>query len=264
MADQTPTQPSKDSADTFNPHPVLDQYYDSAEKRETKVQEMFDRSAIHYDWITKFMSFGSGRWYRKQALLRAGFEPGMKILDVGAGTGEVSLCAQEIVGDEGEVLAVDPSPGMLGVAKEAGVLNTVIGKGEDLPAESDYYDRLSMGYALRHVADLKLAFAEYKRVLKPGGKLVLLEITRPKNRLQYYWLKFYLKYIIPIVTRIFRRSADAQELMAYYWDTIEQCVPPEKILQALEDVGLQDVERYVEMGVFSEYRATKPEQSTTP
>jgi demethylmenaquinone methyltransferase/2-methoxy-6-polyprenyl-1,4-benzoquinol methylase len=115
-----------------------------------------------------------------------------------------------------------------------------------------------MGYALRHVADLGAAFAEYQRVLKPGGKILLLEITRPRGKLGTFFLKAYLKGIIPNLARIFRRSADTKVLMRYYWDTIEQCVPPETIVAALKKTGLEGVKRDVVLGIFSEYSGIKP------
>ena len=83
------------------PHPVLQDYYNKEEERRKRVDNMFDSSAEHYDWVTDVMSFGSGRWYRRQALQRAGLTSGDNVLDVGAGTGVVSWLAQQIVGDEG-------------------------------------------------------------------------------------------------------------------------------------------------------------------
>ena len=71
------------------PHPVLSDYYDSEQDRRARVDGMFDNSAVHYDWINSVMSFGSGEWYRQQALNRIGFEPGMQVLDAGSGTGVV-------------------------------------------------------------------------------------------------------------------------------------------------------------------------------
>jgi demethylmenaquinone methyltransferase / 2-methoxy-6-polyprenyl-1,4-benzoquinol methylase len=74
---------------------------------------------------------------------------------------------------------------------------------------------------------------------------------------QYHVLKFYLKHVVPAVTRVVRRSADAQELMRYYWDTIEACVPPADIQAALAAAGFTDVKRHVLNGMFSEYSAVK-------
>lgn len=241
------------------PHPVLSEYYDSEEDRRVKVDQMFDSSAEHYDWICNVMSFGSGNMYRRQALLRNGLKEGMSVLDVGAGTGVVSWLAQNIVGEKGFVTALDPSKGMLGEAKKLGVTHATQGLGEALPFPDNTFDMLTMGFALRHVADLTKAFEEYQRILKPGGKILLLEISKPSNPIATWLLKVYMKGFVPLATRLFRRSADAQELMRYYWDTIEQCVPPATIVAALNEVGLVDAKRHAVMGVFSEYTGTKPE-----
>ena len=192
------------------PHPVLSEYYESEDSRREKVDQMFDSSAEHYDWICDVMSFGSGEMYRRQALHRNGVKKGMKVLDVGAGTGVISLLSQKIVGEDGLVVALDPSKGMLGEAKKSGVKHASLGLGEKLPFPDDTFDVLTMGFALRHVADLAEAFNEYKRVLKPGGKVLLLEISKPSSSLATLFLKAYMKGVVPVATRIFRRSADAK------------------------------------------------------
>ncbi|WP_018274614.1 class I SAM-dependent methyltransferase [Teredinibacter turnerae] len=239
------------------PHPVLSDYYESGDARRKKVDAMFDSSAQHYDWITKMMSFGSGGWYRRQALLRVGVGAGHQVLDVGAGTGEVSLIEQELVGSDGFVVALDPSKGMLSVAVENGVQRATMGLGEALPFPDNTFDFVTMSYALRHVADLQAAFEEYRRVLKPGGKMLLLEITRPEGAFTTAALKVYMKGIIPTVTRVFRGSKEAEELMRYYWDTIDQCVPPAKILDAMASAGVSNPQRNKVMGIFSEYTGSK-------
>ena len=195
--------------DRVAPHPILSAYYPDEVRRRQRVDDMFDSSARHYDWITDAMSFGSGQWYRRRSLLRSGLASGMKILDVGAGTGIVSLLAQDIIGVDGLVVAIDPSNGMLSEAKNRGVKRAVQGLGEKLPFQDNEFHIVTMGYALRHVADLRVLFSEYARVLKPDGKILLLEITCPKNKLGLAALKLYMKNIIPTVTRIVRHSRDA-------------------------------------------------------
>lgn len=239
------------------PHPVLSDYYSDESERRRRVDEMFDSSAIYYDKINSIMSLGSGKWYRRQALLRAGVKEGQHILDVGAGTGVVSLLSQKIVGETGKVIALDPSIGMLDVAKKNGVKHTMQGLGENLPFPDNQFDFVTMGYALRHVADLGMLFTEYHRVLKPGGKVLLLEITKPKPGISYHLVKFYLKRIIPTASLLLLGSAKTQHLMQYYWDTIEQCVPPETILSTMRISGLTNTNRYVEQGIFSEYTGSK-------
>lgn len=239
------------------PHPILTKYYADEATRKQRVNQLFDASAGHYDWINAMMSFGSGRLYRRDALRRAGLARGMSLLDVGCGTGVIALLAQEAVGPDGYVAALDPSQGMLDQARKAGVQNTFLGRGEKLPFDEARFDRLTMGYALRHVDDLLNTFREYRRVLKPGGKVLLLEITRPQPGLRYQLLKFYLKHLVPLLTRIFRGSREAQVLMRYYWDTIENCVPPDTILKALADAGFGTPRRRAVFGMFSEYTAVK-------
>lgn len=240
------------------PHPVLRDYYRDEDERRRRVNQWFDASASHYDWIDRVMSLGSGRGYRREALLRAGLVPDLRVLDVGTGTGVIALLAQQIVGPQGEVVAVDPSPRMLEAARAAGVRNTVPGRAECLPFADARFDLLTMGYALRHVTDLHATFVEYRRVLRPGARLLMLEITRPPPGLGYHFLRFHLKTLMPLVTRLLRGSREAQTLMRYHWDTIEHCVPPATILAALESAGFGQVRRDVVLGVFSEYSAVQP------
>ncbi|HVQ35337.1 MAG TPA: class I SAM-dependent methyltransferase, partial [Candidatus Bathyarchaeia archaeon] len=93
----------------------------------------------------------------------------------------------------------------------------------------------------------------YHRVLKPGGKLLILEITPPRSRVSFHVIKFYLGRVVPLLARIGGGGADSQRLMQYYWDTIEHCVAPPIILRALEEAGFKKVSRHVELGIFSEY-----------
>ena len=239
------------------PHPVLSEYYGSEQDRRERVDAMFNASAVHYDWINSMMSFGTGEWYRRDALTRLGFEPGMQALDAGSGTGVVASIVQELVGADGLVVALDPSEGMLGEARKRGVQRVSQGLGEQLPFADGQFDRVTMSYALRHVVDLRQLFDEFHRVLAPGGKLLILEITRPEGVVTRLLLNFYMKIIVPTLTRIMRRSVEAQDLMRYYWDTIEHCVPPDTILQTMHAAGLVHVERKVMFGTFSEYIACK-------
>lgn len=241
----------------ISPHPVLADYYPDAPARQQHINAMFDGGAAHYDWINRVMSFGSGRWYRGGALRRHGLKPGMRLVDVGCGTGVISLLAQDIVGEDGDVVAVDPSGGMLAQARAAGVRNTLLGRAAALPLPDGAFDMLTMGYALRHVGDLVATFTEYRRVLKPGGKVLLLEITRPKTRLGRLMMRFYLYGIVPLVVRVFRRSEDAETMMRYFWDTIDHCVAPGVIVEALREAGFQEVERNQVFGALSEYSAVK-------
>ena len=88
---------------------------------------------------------------------------------------------------------------------------------------------LTMGFALRHVADLRATFVECLRVLKPGHGLIIIEINRPESAWSYGIMKFYLKSVVPGLTRLTTSNRSAQSLMDYHWDTIDRCAPPETV-----------------------------------
>jgi len=112
--------PFNESSRQISPHPPLHGYYSGSIQRQAFVTDLFDHSALDYDRINKLMSFGSGEWYRKKALRRAGLVEGMRVLDVACGTGSVTKCATAIVGSTGKVVGMDASLGMLYHAKQRG------------------------------------------------------------------------------------------------------------------------------------------------
>ena len=240
------------------PHPPLPRYYDCEADRSRWVRSIFDRTAGDYDRVERLLGLGSGSWYRRRALRRAGLEPGMTVLDVGTGTGLLARAAATLVGDARLVVGVDPSPGMVAHARVPAGVRLLAGSAEAIPAADGNTDFLSMGYALRHISDLAPAFAEFHRVLRPGGRMCLLEITPPSRPVARALLKAYLQGLVPTLAALVSRHHDMPGLMRYYWDTIAACVAPATIMQALTAAGFVDVERHVELGIFSAYRARKP------
>ena len=112
--------------------------------------------------------------------------------------------------------------------------------------------------ALRHVTDLESTFREYLRVLKPGGTLLILELTRPAaDSAAYRFTRFYLHTLVPLMARLGPGGPDMRTLMEYFWDTVDSCVPPSAILAALADSGFTAPRRGVMHQVFSEYVARK-------
>jgi demethylmenaquinone methyltransferase/2-methoxy-6-polyprenyl-1,4-benzoquinol methylase len=241
------------------PHPPLEKYYDGEPQRRGFVTGLFDRTAPHYDWINRVMSLGSGLRYRRDALRRAGLAPGNRVLDVAIGTGLVARAAGDILGDGARVTGVDLSMGMLAEARKNLPITLVQGVAERLPLADACADFVTMGYALRHVTDLDSTFREYLRILKPGGTLLILELTRPAtDSAAYRFTRFYLHTVVPLMARLGPGGSDARTLMEYFWDTVDNCVPPPTILAALAGSGFTSPHRGVMHQVFSEYVATKP------
>jgi demethylmenaquinone methyltransferase/2-methoxy-6-polyprenyl-1,4-benzoquinol methylase len=116
-----------------------------------------------------------------------------------------------------------------------------------------------MGYALRHVSDLTTAFAEYGRVLKPGGIVLLLDICRPRSVFLLSLSRFYIKTVLGLTFAASTGNRDMKTLMEYWWDTTESCVPPGMILGALHEAGFSDCSSHeLFYGLLREYRAVKP------
>jgi demethylmenaquinone methyltransferase / 2-methoxy-6-polyprenyl-1,4-benzoquinol methylase len=240
-----------------SPIPAMPAYFSNEEEKRKFLTGIFDRTAPDYDRMERLLGLGSGSWYRQQALRRAGLVAGMSVVDVAVGTGLVAREAARIVGDPGLVVGVDPSPGMLESAKVPAGVRLLRGKAEEIPLPDQAFDFLSMGYALRHISDLSAAFREFHRVLKPGGRVCILEITAPKSRFAKLLLKAYMRGVVPTLGRIFARSSATAELWRYYWDTIEACVPADAVVATLRSSGFEEARAVVTYGIFSEYQAVK-------
>lgn len=248
--------PDPNTPAVLRPHAPLTAYYRDEAERQQYLRRIFDATAPDYGRIEAVLALGSGPWYRRMALQRAGLQAGAQVLDVGIGTGLVAREALKLIGPNGRLIGVDPSPGMMEQVQLPDV-PLLEGRAEALPCESSSCDFLSLGYALRHIADLSTAFSEFHRVLRPGGRLLMLEITRPQGRLAQAALRAYMRIAVPLIARVVGRQPDTSELWRYYWDTIDACVPPEQVMEALRSAGFRDVQRHVELGIFSEYTATK-------
>ncbi|HYZ34495.1 MAG TPA: class I SAM-dependent methyltransferase [Crenalkalicoccus sp.] len=234
------------------PHRPLPGYQVDGESREQFVRRLFNRTAASYDRLNAAFSLGTGQRYRRRALLSAGLKPGDRVLDVAVGTGLVAREACFITGQPRNVIGLDVSEGMLAQARRQLSIGLVQARAEAIPLGDATVDFVSIGYALRHVSDLERVFSEFLRVLKPGGRLLIMEITAPGNRMGENMLKIYLGHVVPWLSRMLHARHE-RTLMQYYWDTIEACVPPDAILGALKAVGFISVSCQTELSIFRAY-----------
>lgn len=239
------------------PHPVIAGFYAQRAQHKPFIRGLFNDTAPYYDGINRLFSLGSGAWYRRRCLMRAGLRSGHSIIDVAVGTGLLAREAVAVTGVKQAVVGIDLSEAMLAVARGKLDIALVQGMAEALPFADGVADFVTMGYALRHVADLVVAFREFHRVLRPGGTVLLLEIGRPRTRLGCALASAYLGRVVPFLCGLAHGRHRARALMRYYWETIENCVPPEVILEAMQAGGFEAPCCDAELDLFRSYIGRK-------
>ena len=240
------------------PHPHLKQFYEDESQREEFVNRIFDDTASKYDPINNLFSLGSGIWYRKQALIRSGLTSEMDVLDVATGTGLVAEKALSIVGSKGSVMGLDRSFNMLTEVGDKLDIPLIHGDANVLPFANNSFHFLTMGYALRHVDDLKGTFKEYFRVLKPGGILLILELMRPTNKMIYRIVQSYFRLMVALISIPGIGGKNEGRLIKYYWNTIDKFVGSSTIINTLCETGFEEVTSHQIFNFFTKYTAVKP------
>ena len=247
--------PPREVPPSHSPIRAIDRFWSDERSRRRFVDRMFDDGARDYEHVERLLALGSGPWYRRDALRRAGLGPGMRVLDIATGTGLAAREAATLCAPGGFVIGLDPSAGMLHESSTRPGALLVRGFGERLPFADASFDFVCMGFALRHVADLGALLREIRRVLAPGGRTCILEITRPKSGLANGALRTFMTGLIPAFAGGSARRARARELMDFYWETIDACVSPETVLREFAAAGFAGTARTVTLGIFSEYVA---------
>ena len=202
---------------------------------------MFDRIAARYDFLNRILSFGTDIGWRRRALARAGIEPEHAVLDVGAGTGDLSFAAAS---ECARVVAVDLSAGMLAVlARRATPLQrsriqTLVGNAEALPLPDASIDRLVTGFTVRNVGDLGRALGEFHRVLRPGGRVVILELSHPPSAAFADLYSFYFDRIAPAVAGLLGGDREAYR---YLPRSLRPFPTAERLSDLLREAGFSGV-----------------------
>ncbi|MCP5535051.1 MAG: ubiquinone/menaquinone biosynthesis methyltransferase [Akkermansiaceae bacterium] len=216
------------------------------------VKEAFSRIADRYVVTNHVLSLGTDiLWRKKVGRIVADWEPGT-ILDVATGTGDLALEIQSKC-PGAEVTGSDFCEEMLAYAADSGVRKTVVADAMNLPFEDDCYDVLTVAFGLRNMASWPDALKEMRRVLKPGGHLLVLDFSLPTGMLRGPY-RFYLNKILPRIAGLITGEGDAYEYLA---GTIEEFPSGEKMTVLIESCGFTDaVADPLTFGVASIYTAT--------
>lgn len=198
-----------------------------------RVRAMFDRIAPYYDAMNRVMTAGLDRRWRRLAV-QAVVSPGDRVLDLCCGTGDLAIEAERA---GGQVTGLDFSPRMLERArKRSASVIWVLGDVLALPFESGRFDAVTVGFGIRNVADLAGALSEIRRVLRPGGRLAILEITRPRGLLKpFFWLWF--ERMVPALGRLLPTGG----AYAYLPASVRRFPSAEALAALVERAGFQDV-----------------------
>jgi demethylmenaquinone methyltransferase / 2-methoxy-6-polyprenyl-1,4-benzoquinol methylase len=216
---------------------------------ETQVRAMFDRIAGFYDRMNSVMTAGMHHRWRERASDLAALEPGDRALDVATGTGDLALELVRRVGPEGEVVGTDFSPRMLELARakaaarhgaSASGLRFEAANALDLPYADDSFDVATVGFGARNFSDLERGLSEMARVVKPGGRVVVLEITTPTRPPLSYFFRLWFDRAVPLIGRL----AGDPDAYSYLPSSVRRFPGPVRLAELMSRCGMGQI-RYV-------------------
>ncbi len=229
------------------------------EEKRPFIQRLFTSIAPRYDWFNRLASLGLDQGWRRQALRRGGVAPEQRILDVCAGTGDLALLCAQWQRNRGKVIGVDMNHAMLERAKQKPARRSldvewVQGDAEALPFAEGTFDRVVIGFSTRNLTDLTAGLREMVRVLRPGGRLIILETGRPAN---IFLRTAYLVFLFTVVRLIGLVLTGRVWPFTYLARSVRQFLTPEQFVERLQSV--QTTVEYVPLsqGLASLYVATK-------
>ncbi len=233
-----------------------------AEKQE-KVAAVFHSVAQKYDIMNDLMSAGVHRLWKRFTIELSGVRKGHRVLDIAGGTGDLTALFSKLVGPKGQVVLADINASMLAVGRDrlidkgaADNIEFVQANAETLPFPDNYFDCITIAFGLRNVTDKNKALASMQRVLKPGGRLLVLEFSKP----QFEWLtKVYDQYsfkVLPFMGKLVTDDADSYQYLA---ESIRMHPDQETLAQMMRDADFAQV-RFHNMtgGIVALHRGVKP------
>lgn len=214
-------------------------------EKQKRVAEVFHSVAAKYDLMNDLMSFGVHRLWKKYTIELSGVRRGNRVLDIAGGTGDLSYDFARKVGPDGLVVLADINDSMLKVGRDrladrgiAGNLETVQANAEHLPFPDNHFDVITMAFGLRNVTHKEKALAEFNRVLKPGGRLLVLEFSKPRNPMLSKAYDAYSFRALPLIGRAVTGDPDSYQYLA---ESIRMHPDQDTLKSMMEDAGLDRV-----------------------
>jgi demethylmenaquinone methyltransferase/2-methoxy-6-polyprenyl-1,4-benzoquinol methylase len=213
-----------------------------ARDKAKRVKGVFDSVSDRYDLMNDLMSGGLHRWWKRFAVEQAGLRPGHTALDLAGGSGDLALAFARRVGERGYVVLADINAAMLSKGRArlidagvAGNLSVAQVDAEQLPFADASFDCVAMAFGLRNVTDKQKALESMQRVLKPGGKALILEFSRPKEALQpvYDWYSF---NVLPALGKLVAKDEASYRYLA---ESIRMHPDQETLLRMMEEAALE-------------------------
>lgn len=229
------------------------------EEKRPFIQALFTRIAPRYDWFNRLASFGMDQRWRRVALRRGAVEPGQRILDVCAGTGGLAvLCALRQRG-HGVIVGLDMNPAMLAHARAKQratglMIHWLLGDAQTLPFPDDTFDRVLIGFSTRNLSALSIGLYEMVRVLRPKGKLVVLETGYPSNPLLRAG---YQAFLFTVARLIGLLLTGRMWPFTYLARSVRQFLTPEEFVERLRRLETRVEYSPLSCGIASLYVATK-------
>jgi len=212
------------------------------EDKVRHVRDVFDSVADNYDLMNDAMSFGIHRLWKRFAINMAALQPGQQVLDLAGGTGDLTRLMAPLVGDSGHLILSDINAAMLANGRErlldSGIHNNVSFAqldAEQLPFPDNRFDLVTMAFGLRNVTDKQRALNAIYRVIKPGGRLLVLEFSRPAAALKPAY-DFYSFSILPGLGRLLAKDADSYRYLA---ESIRMHPDQQTLKAMLEQAGFE-------------------------
>jgi demethylmenaquinone methyltransferase/2-methoxy-6-polyprenyl-1,4-benzoquinol methylase len=235
-------------------------YGDASKSKKEEVAEMFNNISAKYDFLNHFLSLGIDKLWRKKAVKMLRSVNPTRILDIATGTGDFAL--ESLVLKPTQIVGLDISSGMLEHGrvkmKKKGVDHIITmqqGDSEDIPYENNYFDGLTVGFGVRNFENLEKGLGEMLRVVRPGGKLIILEFSKPKKFPIKQLFAFYSKNIIPILGKSISKDSNAY---TYLPESVAAFPEGKNFENILAKVGYKDISStLVSGGIATIYAGTK-------